>query len=108
MTTGLPSDEELVLAANEILQDADLDQLTHKRVRKKLEERFQADLGSRKEFLKKTVTEIITASGDEGARLVVANPANPIPNPDLGGEGGVEKSKGSVGNGRHSCERWEG
>lgn len=54
-----PSDHELENAVRELLRNADLNSVTKRAVRQKLEERFGMDLGARKAMINSTIDRVL-------------------------------------------------
>lgn len=56
---GAPSDYELESAVRDLLRGADLNTVTKRAIRQKLEERFGVDLGSRKATINSTIDKVL-------------------------------------------------
>lgn len=59
VSSGGPSDQELEYAVRELLRDADLNTVTKRAIRQKLEERFGVDLGPRKATINSTIDKVL-------------------------------------------------
>jgi chitin synthase len=56
---GEPSDHELETAVRDLLRDADLNTVTKRAIRQKLEDRFGVDLGPRKASINSTIDRVL-------------------------------------------------
>jgi len=57
--SGGPSDYELETAVRDLLRDADLNTVTKRAIRQKLEDRFGVDLGPRKATINSTIDKVL-------------------------------------------------
>mmetsp|Transcript_13101 Transcript_13101/g.15004 ORF Transcript_13101/g.15004 Transcript_13101/m.15004 type:complete len:316 (-) Transcript_13101:48-995(-) len=67
LAAGFPSEPELRTAMEEILEGANLDELTTKKVRKALELKFGVELRSKKQFIKTTLTDLVMKREEEAS-----------------------------------------
>lgn len=56
---GGPTDDELDRAVQELLHDADLNTITKREIRRRLEERFTMDLTSRKATINAAIDRVL-------------------------------------------------